>query len=217
MELLIIQISIYVTLVPILFGTIRYSQLSKNQKLLFWMIVLITINQLISEFLESFILELKNNLPFYRAYILIEFSFITTLFFRLIYSSRNFNLRNVLLILFAGYWVFDSFVFGTMLDYPELLRFTESVLIIFFGLFYFLTVFQRAKIVLLNKEFGFWFTCGILIYFTGNSLLFLFSEVVIQLNISSYKLIWTVHAFLTILLYIAYTIAIQCKTNHSLS
>ncbi len=216
MENVLIKISIYITLLPVLVGLIRFKQLSINQKVLFWMIVLISLNQLTSQFLEVYILEIKNNLPFYRVYILIEFTFLSFLFYKLIKPDFNWGIW-LLISGFVSFWLFDSFIIGTLWTYPEILRFSEGLVIIFLCMVYFYKVFRNAEVVILVRDFGFWMATGLAVYFASNNLLFLFSEFVLTLSDTGYYLIWTVHAFLTILLYIAYTIAIQCKTNHNLS
>jgi hypothetical protein len=215
MVYVIIQISIFVTLLPIIFGISRYSFLSKEQRLLFWMVVLVSANQFTSQFLENHLLNLTNNLPFYRLYILVEFIFLTFIFRRLIDPENR--IFWIIILSFSTYWTCDSFFLGTIWEYPEILRFTEGVLITSFCAIYFYVIFKNASVILILREFGFWLSAGLILYFASNSLLFLFSEVVLTLSNPSYYLIWTVHAFLTILLYIAYTIAIQCKTNHNLS
>jgi hypothetical protein len=217
MQSAIIQTSIYITLVPLVFGLLRFSKLSLNQKILFWMILIISFNQLTSEFLESHVLNISNNLPFYRFYLLVEFVFVSILFKRLIQPKSGNVLLWIIVSIFSLLWISDSFVFGSLWTYPDIIRFVESITIIIFGLIFFYKTFRNAKIVLLTNEFGFWFAAGLTLYFACNNLLFFFSEFVLTLSDHSYYLIWTVHAFLTILLYIAYTIAIQCKTNHNLS
>lgn len=217
MGMILIQISIYCTVIPIALGAFRYTYLSKNQRLLFWMIFLITINQFTSQFLESNILYIDNNLPFYRVYILIEFIFLSSIFIRFIRPNKAAIALWLVNGAFFLYWSIDSFILSSIWKYPDYLRFVESLLIIGFCCIYFYRIFQMAKVVLLSKEFGFWLSAGALMYFASNSVLFLFSEFVVSLSDATFYLLWAVHAFLTILLYIAYTIAIQCKTNHNLS
>lgn len=208
----IIYLSTYFPVVPIVFGILYRSRLSIIQKTLFWMVVFIGLNQWISEF-STHVLESKNNLPFYRVYILLEIAFITRLFHLAAVTQKARRLGTVLLVIFTVFWLV-AILGGDMWNYPTYLRFSEGCIALFFAGYYFLKLFREAKIVYLTREPGFWIFGGLVLYFTSNSLLFLFSEFVLTLSTASFELIWTVHAVLSILLYISYTIAMLCKKNH---
>lgn len=180
------------------------------------MIFFISINQGASELFKLF-LGITNNLPFYRVYMLIETVLLTELFI-LIIATKNFkrNARIILAVFLTGF-ILDSILYKGIWAYPSFFRITEGCIIIGFTGRYFFKVFREATIVILLEDFGFWVSTGLIVYFLSNSLLFIFSEFVVTLSDPSYYLIWTIHAVLTILLYIAYTIAIRCKTSPSLS
>lgn len=208
---IIIYISTYFTVVPAIVGLSRFSKLSIIQKTLFWMIIFISVNQGISEF-TTHVLHSTNNLPFYRAYILLEFLFITRIFLLHDVSQALRMFIYAVLAIFCFFWCLP-FILGDFWCYPAYLRFSEGAIVLFYAGAYFLKLFQEAKVAHLSRDVGFWIFGGLVLYFASNSLLFLFSEFVVTLSNPSFNLIWTIHAVLTILLYIAFTIAIRCRTN----
>ncbi len=214
-EDIIVHISIYIALIPIIIGIIRYAQLTTIQKLILWMVVLIFTNQIIGITLKLSS-EITNDMPLYRLYMLIEFVFLGCIFYQLIHKKSFRRIIKSGSALFILWWSVE-YTSSQIWNYPEFMRFSQGFIILMYSGVYFLQVFRAGRIENLLKETGFWVSVGLILYFASNSLLFLFSEFVVTLSDPSYYLIWTVHAFLTILLYIAYTIAIQCKTNHNLS
>lgn len=213
---ILIYLSTYTTFIPIIFGIFRYKQLSIIQRILFWMIVLISINQTISELLMHGF-GLKNNLPLYRIYILIEFVFLSFVFIRILKKKWVNLFIRISTSGFIGLWIFSFTFTDNLWTYPSYILFIEGCLILFLSAIYFIQTFKEGKIQNILAQMEFWIASGLTLYFASNILLFLFSEFVVSLSDPSFFLIWAVHAFLTILLYIAYTIAIQCKTNHNLS
>ncbi|MEO0473084.1 MAG: hypothetical protein AAF206_25945, partial [Bacteroidota bacterium] len=69
----------------------------------------------------------------------------------------------------------------------------------------------------LAETFMFWFGTAILLYFSGNLLLFLYSSLVASLDVETNYQIWGIHAVLNILLYSMYTIALWSKPEQRIS
>lgn len=180
------------------------------------MVCAISVNQLTSEGLIWFDV-IASNLVFFHIYILVETIFITFVFSALMKSVVFNSVSRILLGGFILFYWAQIFRNEGMNHYPTYTHFVESLLVLFYAGSYFLKTFKEGRAINLLKESGFWISTGTLVYFSSNCLLFLFNKFVSDLSANSFILIYTVHAFLTILLYIAYTIAIQCKTNHSLS
>lgn len=212
---IIVEISVYIPLVPVIMGIARYFKLSLAQKLLLLMIGLISLNQITSELTTNFYNN-QNNLPFFHVYILIEGTFLYLIFAREIVDNRFKLIGSVLSIGLLVVWGYFFFRKDGMQQYPDVTRFMECLIVLFYSFYYFTSTFRRSKIVVLQNQLGFWLAAGCSLYFAGNSLLFLFSKFVNSLSPNTFLLIWTIHAVLTILLYIVYTIAIRCKTNPNL-
>jgi hypothetical protein len=210
LELIIIEISVYILLLPIALGTIFYKRLIKTQRILFWMISLIALNQFLSEGWKIWILP-ENNLPFLYVYVLIEFVFLALIYERLLHPFIASKIIRLGLGLFIIYWLITFFWPGKMWTYPDYIRPTESILIFILAGAYFYKVFVESKLMRLGKDFSFWLSAGLIIYFSSNSLLFLYGDLVADQQDPVFNAIWTIHAILTILLYITYSIALTCK------
>jgi hypothetical protein len=91
------------------------------------------------------------------------------------------------------------------------MRTAEGVIILIFAGSYFVHEYKKQEIMFLQKTAGFWISGGLILYFSCNLLLFGFSELVFAQEKSIFQSIWTIHAVLTILLYISFTIAFLCK------
>lgn len=132
-------------------------------------------------------------------------------------SSRFRFVSSGILGIFSLCALFLFFTGNHMWEYPDYMRFAESIIIVGYGCTYFVKVFRESRIIHLSKDQGFWISAGLILYFSGNALLFLFSQFVLQLSDEAFSLIWSVHSVLVILLYLSFTFAIRCRENHNLS
>lgn len=216
MEIILVNISVFILLLPIAVGLFLYRRLARIQKRLLWMICLVALNQFLSWAWSAWIMP-ENNLPFFYCYILIEFLFLSVLFSELLENFIPKRITKGVIIGFTMAWLVVVIWPGNIWTYPDYLHFAESVLILVFAGSYFYKVFVESKILQLEKEFSFWLSAGLIVYFSSNTLLFLFSDLVARHGGEVFNQIWTVHALITILLYLSYTIALTCKTKPNLS
>lgn len=216
MLLLFMHITTFVILIPIGVGLWRYSSLEREMKWLLLMLIPVAANQFFSIWWSNYVE--KNNLPFYYAYILMELLFVAKIYSLYLKRSRFRWLIPVLTIcfsvLFIGKFLCDV---DALWEYSTHLRTIEGIIVLFFASAYFLHVYRRQEIMYLQKTSGFWIGGGLILYFTSNLLLFAFSELVFAQESGVFQSIWSIHAILTILLYISFTIALLCKKTETIS
>ena len=205
----ILLLSVYILLLPIVVGMIRFRQLDGNQRLLLVMIGIVAVNQFISRWWIQDVTD--NNLPFFYAYILVEFIFLSRIYLNYLPPFIPRKIMLVLVVIFSLVWLVTVFLPAQIWKYPTELRFLECLFILFYTGSYFVKVFREEKILHLERIFPFWLGAGLTVYFASNLLLFIFIELVILQALSIYKYIWVVHAILSIFLYISFTIALMCK------
>ncbi|MFT6921822.1 MAG: hypothetical protein ACJA1C_000819 [Crocinitomicaceae bacterium] len=214
MEWFIILLAIYGVLIPIGVAFWRYSYLEREAKLLLFMLLPVAANQLISEWWLYYVNF--NNLPFYHMFIIIEFSFISLIYYSYLKKHRY---RKIIPIVSVGFILFylTSIVWNPdkIWVYSTYERAIEGGIILLFVGAYFIDVYRKEEIMYLQKTSGFWIGGGLILYFTSNLLLFAFSELVFSQESSVFKSIWVIHAILTILLYISYSIAFLCKKTET--
>lgn len=210
MQLVIMHITIYSIIIPIGVGLWRHSSLEKEAKWLLYMLIPVAINQFVSVWWLYYVE--KNNIPFYHLYILMELLFISRIYYSYL-KGRAFHwivpaIAVAFSILFAVKLIGDVNYLWT---YSTHLRAIEAVIILFFAGSYFVQVYRKQEIIHLHKSSGFWIGGGLILYFTCNLLLFTFSELVYAQESQVFQSIWAVHAILTLLLYLSFTIALLCK------
>jgi len=89
-------------------------------------------------------------------------------------------------------------------------RALEGMLLMVFSVHWFLKILKEKQVRYPAQTFAFWMCTGILIYYAGNLVLFLFSSFVMQQKAVLFKAIWEVHAILVIFLYLTYTVGFLC-------
>lgn len=141
----------------------------------------------------------ENNLPIFHIYTGIEFSLIFV--FYMLFYKHYFKLKILYLILPVFYVV-------TYIDYKvnglnEMDSFSVTVESTFFIVLSLLSFFFIIRHLIfeniLNMPF-FWINSGILIYFSGNILLFIFSNSFIKSEITTFFMLWAIiHSLLNII------------------
>lgn len=209
MESVIVPIAIYGVLVPVGIGLWRYTYLEQEARLLFYMLVPVAANQFFSEW---WVYNVEpNNLPFFHLYMAIEFVMLSLIFRSYLrsYSGRIVELTAaVSIVIYLIYFAANP---EQLWQYSTYARAIEAVIILVFAGLYFIMVYQKQEHIYLQKTSGFWIVGGLILYFSSNLLIFVFSDLVFRQESSAFSTIWVLHDLLTILLYIAYTIGLLCK------
>jgi hypothetical protein len=201
-------------LAPIIVGGIRYKKLSFAQQFFTVFLLFVGLNQLAATIISDVLL--KSNLPLYHLYILIEGVCIFLLYSKRFKDSQWVNKNWIwaiggyaLLVLVNGIFIQGIFVI------PNWSRSLESILIIGVSIYYFYFIFKEGKIKYLDRSFWFWVSSGLLIYFSSNLMLFVFTNMLTNRNDQLFLGVWSIHAVLNFVLYGFYTIALLCQDQES--
>ncbi|MFK7921203.1 MAG: hypothetical protein AB8H47_04565 [Bacteroidia bacterium] len=205
---LVISINRYSALLPLTIFFIRSKSLLTSQKWLAGPIIWAAMSELIG-YCTAYYLE--TNLPFYHLYVAIEFSLLVVVFYNaypgliskkyLIYSIPLFCISAVLNVL----------LFQPLTDFASHTRTLESCILLFLSIRYFFLVLKELKVKNIERTFAFWFSTAILVYFSSNLLLFIYSNVIMVEEHSTFMEVWAMHSLLNILLYLFYAIALWQK------
>lgn len=210
------QIAVYSILVPIGVGLWRHSLLDREAKRLLYMLIPVALNQFISVWWLYYVEP--NNLPFYHLFILMEALFFSWIYFGYLEKAKSRWFIPVFTfgfsLVFIGQFVLDP---DSLWVYSTHMRSIEGIILIFYAGLYFVHVYKKQEIMHLHKTSGFWIGGGVILYFTSNLLLFIFSEMIFVQELDVFQSIWAIHGILTILLYISFTIALSCKTAETIS
>jgi len=192
----------------------RWRSLSPAQKWLGGMVILIFLNQM-TAFTLRHACEVRNT-PLFHVYVLLEGTGLILLFRRRF--QLEVRLRGLLLYAAVGYvltGVANLLLVQSWFEIPALPRVVEAILLTGLALFYFGYVFREKKVKYLARSFWFWLCTGVLLYFTSNMLLFIFTNYVPTTELDLLTGIWSIHAVLNFLLYLAYTIGLLCQDLES--
>ncbi|MBL4604829.1 MAG: hypothetical protein JKY02_03955 [Flavobacteriaceae bacterium] len=105
-------------------------------------------------------------------------------------------------------WIVNAFIGEGLWGFPDYIHALEAVVVLFLVLRWFLKMLQEKTISNPEKTFEFWICAGLLVFFSGNFLLFIFSKSLLTIEMASYDAIWKVHCILIILLYLIYMVAL---------
>lgn len=210
MQFAIAFFAMFSILIPIGVGLWRYSSLSLDARWLLYMLVPVGINQFISAW---WIYNVSpNNLVFGHIYTVVELLFLSKIYFDYHKPSRWSALIPVSAGLFFLFYVVKLFQNpSSFLEYSTHERALSGVIVLAYAVSYFISIYRRQEVLELQKTSGFWIGGGLILYFLSNTILYVFSELVFAQEKFIFLQIWSVHAVLTFLLYVSFTIAFLCK------
>ena len=171
--------------------------------IMLWAIVIISLSG------EAWqILTVKNNLPFFHTYILIEYLLLIQVFKNIFRESVKKRIWWLLSLGFVLIWVFNVTIGEGWWVFPDYIHILEAIIILIFISIWFLKMLREKEISNPEQTFEFWMCTGLLVFFSGNFLLFVFTNFLLKTDMAVYEAIWKVHCILIILLYILYTVAL---------
>lgn len=199
---------------PLVVGAIRFRKLSFAQQFFTGFLLLIALNQLAAAIVSD--VFLMSNLPLYHLYILMEGICVFWLYSKRFKNSQQINKKVVWGIVgFASIVLVNGVFIQGIFALPNWSRSLESILVIGVSLYYFYFIFKEGKVQYLDRSFWFWMSSGLLIYFTSNLMLFIFTNMLTNRDDQLFLGVWSIHAVLNMVLYGFYTIALLCPDQES--
>lgn len=205
-EQLIIFFAFIPNLVAAIVGVVKIRQIMKPLKILclsIFFALAIEISSRIPWLLTS------SNLHLWPIYITVEFGLLLWMFsLELNYKVLD-QSRIGLIIGFIVLVLIETFAnLGRLMTIQNIGRLIESLIIISLCIIYYYKTFHEQKVQDLLQEPFFWVASGLLIFFAGNFLIYVFINFILLYSKRFNIQIWLIHAFLSCLLYSAYTVAL---------
>jgi len=201
------NIAFYIPLLPAVFALFKWQLMNKAQRwfaFLLWGIVIVSFS---GELYLSLAMK-KNNMPFFHLYILMEYLFLLQVFRYMFEESISKNIWRTLGIGYLIIWVFNVISGEGWWGFPDYIHALEAIVMIVLIILWFLKMLREKTILQPIKTFEFWMCTGLLVFFTGSFLLFLFPKFLIDTSTEVFKVIWNMNCILIILLSLTYTIAL---------
>lgn len=150
----------------------------------------------------------ESNLPFFYIYILIEYLILLQIF-RILFQRRiKDSIHLFLTIGFLCIWLINVCTGKGWWTFPDYIHALEAIIIIVLAILWFIKMLKEKTISQPYKTFEFWLCAGLLVFFSGNFLLFVFPKFILNAGNEVFLAIWKVNNILNILLYSIYTIAL---------
>lgn len=203
----LVLISIYAVALPFITGMLRWKYMGYPGKALTILTGLAALNELINRIAAS---TWGNNMPFLHTWVFIEFTIVLMIY------SHLFGWKKWtpwILAVFIATGILLEFTVAGPLEFPRIFRSLENILIILLSVSWFIHALTRKSVPAQGSLTGFWIAASHLVYFAGSFTLFTMVSFVLKNEREAFQQVWIFHAFLLILLYLGYTIAILCKEN----
>ena len=192
-------------------GVVRYRRLGRPMRYLVVLTLLALVVTAMAMWLQR---QHRPNLFLAPIDTAIEFTLLA-LMYRL--SLRELAISRLIPALVAVFLMGTALTYRPRLDTAEfspVQRFIEGVVVLAFVFYYFRREIMRKVVTRhLERDPMFWVSTGLLLYFSGNLLIFLTSNLVLKYSPAISRHVWTVHAMLYAFLNVFYSIALSLKTR----
>lgn len=179
--------------------TIAIINIKSIQKYLIMLFLLMMAN-VIMEFLNIGFSEFGySNLYIYHYFTVIEFAFIS-LFYALFFK-KYFNTMFIYFLIPAFLGVaYTDYKINGLNSMDNFSTSVESIILIFYSLFFFYYVLKNLVLENLLSTPVFWLNTAILFYFSGNMILFVFSNHMAKTDNAKYIILWAIiHTFFNVI------------------
>ena len=196
-------ISTYSVLLPILFGVYKFHRNYSSYYYVFlsWLVCSGVTNLVCVALASNGI----NNMYVQHVYTMFEFTFLLILYWKVMLSRR---IRKATIWCTVAFFIFKTtdLLFITSFHQVDTLAITiESIIAIVFSILYFGQLLNERTPNLTAVPL-FWINSGIIIYFSSNFFIFLFSTYILE-DAEQYYVYWSIHNTLVVIRDILFTIA----------
>lgn len=207
----IIQYSFLIISLPLVIGLMRRKYLRQESLIIFYYILNGILFEAISRTMTHF--HVKNNLPFFHIYTIIEF-FIISWFYWLVF--KDYFSKLLIPIVFFTFFIFsliDSFVFHNVFTFNSYAKSLECIIIVVLSVLYLYKTFNEFQEKDPSDTPVFWINAGFLFYFSGCLFLFTFSNYMLTQGKAMAIVTWALHAFFAILMYSLISVGLYKTKN----
>lgn len=206
------KVSEFAPLIALATAAFRYGKFSSAQRFFFRVLLIIFVNQMVAKALYEWFQF--SNLPLYHIYLIIEGVGMLGLF-RYRFSKPTKKWLAWAMVGFVVLTLANAFWWQGWKQLPSYTRSLEAILMAGLSLYYFRHVFVEGQVKRLDNSFWFWVSAGLLLYFSCNLMLFIFTNSLTNREDQLFLGVWAIHAGLNFLLYGFYAVAFLCQDQES--
>lgn len=189
---ILLKFSIFVAIVPMVSGLLLVRRLKVIPRIILVFSVFTLCLELVSWHFSSLY---QNNLFLYHIFTLVEFALIGRIYYILLQPSKG----NLVLKIITLFYIVSALLYfhQSIFTFNSFQRFLETGLLLVLFYHYLFLLRDSKKHIYIEWHPYFVLTTGLMFYFIGTSMLFLFSENLIASDIKTY---WIIHSVLNIFL-----------------
>ncbi len=197
------NISVSSVLIPAIIALLVYNKAPRNLRPFLWYIFISVVSELNSFFLRHFF---KNNMVNFHLYTNFEFVILSIFFINTINKSIFKKIVVILAVLFPLGYLIHNIISNLFLKFNPLFLTLETFVLAIYGLYYFYNrIINEAPDTDLIKDPIFWIHSGMLLYFLGNTFLFMIYSYSANLQLGWHASIWHIHSVLNMSSYLIYS------------
>lgn len=204
------DIAFYIPLLPALFALVKWKSMNASQRwfaILLWVIIIISFSGRIWTLKTDLWTVKISNLPFFHVYILVEYLLLLQVFRLFFKGSIKDQIWLLLAAGFTTFWLINVLFLEGWWAFPDYIHVLEAVVLLVIISTWFRKMLKEKVILKPERTFEFWVCAGLLIFFSGNLVLFIFPKFMLD-HAGLFRAIWRLNSILIIVLYISYTIAL---------
>lgn len=196
--------SAFSVIIPLIFALLFFARLTKVQRKLTLLLLVVLIVEITTNVMWY---HEMNNLLIYHVYTVVEFLLFLNIFKEVL--SKLITLLGVVLLGtgFSLFSVIISLFYQRIYEFNSIAITVLSVSMILIALASFYSLLKEHSYSKVERNPIFWISAGILIYFSGNLILFYINNA-LNLTLEESYIIWGMHAVVNIVLILFYTRAI---------
>jgi len=162
----IYKFSWIVIFIPLILGLIKYKQLDKSLKIVFYFVLFGTATEVFTKIYSTFFF--KNTMPIGHVYITLSFLIMGLFYFNELKAYVNKKIIVGLIFLFEIFSVINVIFIQSIFDFANITGAIGAMILFLFSIVLFSKVMTEAKIEKLSKEPILWINTAVLIYYSGN-------------------------------------------------
>lgn len=213
LETFMLLSSILPSFITLIMGSIRFF----SQKLIGLKkhILLLTFLSFVSSFITMVLwLNVTNNMYIGNIYTLLEALLLFMVYKEYLGKIFSDMFFVSIVSIFCAFFLFNILYIQGFYEINSYSRTLESMLMIFFSLLYFYQVMQTLDSENLMREPMFWLNSGVLLYFSANVFIFIFSSFVSKYSIDLNLIIWAIHSLFHTIFFIMLSTALWVVPQH---
>ncbi len=188
---------------PFMIGLFRRKYITHELRIIFFLIC----NNMFFELLSRILIIYKlPNLYLFHFYVLIESLFISWFYYEIFKRHLSPKIIPTLYIIFISFSLVDTFVWHNPFSFNSYAKTLECCMIVTYAVFYLYKTFDDFQDEDPSDTPVFWINAGFLFYFSGCLFLFTFSNFIRTQSKEINILVWALHAFFMIIMYLLITI-----------